>query len=237
MSVDLRDHVLGPPRAMVTIVRAPLPPLSVTADLPAGEEGLDRATQAVSSWWEGVLFRLHRWIYGSVMEAATGLEVPAESIDPEEARRYLVDVFAHLAAIHRWPGAAVALRIESMRTQPVAVGVVATVQRLAEFGPDASWPGAASWYVIANQVASGAALVSAGEASAVIRLKVKRSARAMQRAMDDAGDRVASVIDTVASNAAASSGAAGTTIGTFAVAALIGAVGYAAHTLGVGRQR
>jgi len=224
---DLRAYVVERVPA-AQIVRAPAPPMTVTI---AAFGEADTWIDQTIAWWGDKLRKLHTAIYQGAVSVSTGLEVPQESASPEAARAYLVRTFLHLAGINGWPPPQAGARVAAMQAQPVAQGVVATVQRLAEFGPDPRWTGAASWYKIANQVAQGAALASAGEAAGIVSIKARSVARDVSERLDKAAAQWGALAQQYGQNMSRSAGSIGTGIGLALGVGILAALGYAVRSV------
>lgn len=224
---DLRAYVAH--RApLAVLVRAPVPPV-VTTIRALGDA--DTWTDQAIAWWSDKLRRLHAAVFQGAVAASTGLEVPQESASPEAARAYLVRVFLHLAGIHGWPPPQAGARVAAMQQQPAAAGVVATVQRLAQFGPDPRWPGASSWYTIANQVAQGAALASAGEAAGIVSIKARSVARDVSERLDQVAAGWGVLAHQYGQNMSKSASSIGTGVGIALGLGALAALGYAVRSI------
>lgn len=170
--VDLRvvlgsRPALTAPRVLyMPAPRQPPPgPVSTSGPWRFGAEAEGWGAWAARKWAETTA-GLHQLVYGGAVAAGTGVVVPSEVKSPAGASDYLRYAFGELAKANGWPQTEVDRRLASMKAAGTAATVVDTIARLRPLGPDPSWPAAATWYSIADDMSRSAALVSTGEASA-----------------------------------------------------------------------
>lgn len=144
--------------------------------------------------WGDTNAGLHRIIYQGAWRGLTGLNIPAEAGSPTAAREYMANTMRTMAGIYGWPSADVESRVRAILSTPNGSGVVSTLERIAVYGPPATWTMAQGWYDLLGDVAQSAGMVSAGEAAGVVQQAGERTLTATVARIDrtlDVADKAA----------------------------------------------
>ena len=157
-----------------------------------GADGDDRSyAQWLLDGWHQVTTGLHRFVWGTGSELASGVVIPAEVKDPKLAQQLVADQYRNFGKTFGWPAAVVEQRVAGMLAAGVGATTVTTLERCVPFGPDAAWPEARAWYALVDEIMRAAASVDAGEAAGNVRI----SAVNTWEQAKVAADRVATITE------------------------------------------